>query len=86
MQSTEEGFFEDQPRHFGVVLFFDVGNGRKRPVRFRGQADVGGFERFTHTRNRSLARRSDAETRSGALPVSRYVRTIESRLCDGSES
>lgn len=33
MDSTKQGFLKDQPRHFGVVLFFHVGKGRQNTMR-----------------------------------------------------
>lgn len=48
MNFSQQHFFEDQPRHFGVVFFFYVSNGRKNAVCLAGKPDVRGFEGLAH--------------------------------------
>ena len=48
MDSTEQRFLEDEPGHFGVVLFFHFRYGAQYAMRLRGEADMCGFEGLGH--------------------------------------
>ena len=48
MNTTEQSFFENQTRHFGVVFFFEVSDCGKNAVRFGRKPNVSAFKRLTH--------------------------------------
>lgn len=48
MHTTKQGFFENQPRHFGVVFFFEISDSREDAMSLGGQPNVRGLERLAH--------------------------------------
>lgn len=48
MHSTEQCFFHDSPRDFGVGLLFDDCDRSEYAMRLRRQAHVNGFQRLAH--------------------------------------
>jgi len=48
MDSAKQNFLGKKAQHFGVVLFFEVGDRRENPMGFCGKANVSAFKRLTH--------------------------------------
>ena len=49
MNSTQQRFFQNQPRHFGVVLLFQIRKRGQDAMRLAGQAHMNRLEGFAHS-------------------------------------
>lgn len=65
MDTTKQCFFEDQPRHFRVVLLVDVSDSGKHAMGFRTEPNVRAFEVFTQTAARLRSGLAGASNMSG---------------------